>query len=51
MKSNNSKIEISITALTLFVITLFILLMYSPVYFYANDDGIISGLATGKYTG
>ena len=51
MKSNNSKIEITITALTLIVITLFILLIYSPVYFYANDDGIISGLANGKYTG
>ena len=51
MKSNNSKIEITITALTLIVITIFILLIYSPVYFYANDDGIISGLANGKYTG
>ena len=41
MKSNNSKIEISITSLTLVVITSLILSIYSPVYFQANDDGII----------
>ena len=51
MKSNNSKIEISITSLTLVVITSLILSIYSPVYFQANDDGIISGLANGEYTG
>jgi hypothetical protein len=51
MKSNNSKIEILITSLTLVVITLLILSIYSPVYFHANDDGIISGLANGEYTG
>ena len=51
MKSNKSKIEISILSFTLIVITLFILLIYSPIYFYANDDGIISGLANGKYSG
>ena len=51
MKINNSKIEILIASVILFVITLGVVLIYSPIYFHANDDGIISGLANGEYTG
>ena len=51
MKSNNSKIEITITSLTFAVITKFMSSIYSPVYFRANNDGVKSGPANGKYAG
>jgi len=51
MKINNPKVEVFISSVTLIVITLVVFLFYSPIYFHVNDDGIISGLANGEYTG
>jgi hypothetical protein len=51
MKVNNSKVEVFISSMILIVITFIVILIYAPVYFHINDDGIISGLANGEYTG
>ena len=51
MIKNRPSIQLYISIFILIVTFIVVYLKYNPIFFAANDDGIISNLANGLYTG